>query len=405
MAVFNGQRGWQVGTLAPAFVLALFVFFLGSAWYQLSLEGKQALNFDFKVFWSAGRLAYLGEPLAAFDVERLIDVHQAYKEGEWGPWLYPPAFLLAMQPLGALTFSQAWAVFSAISILALVLAVRPFSGGILPVWFAFALPPALLPSLYLGQTAALWTAGLLAALAALRDHRYVLAGIFIGLLTLKPQLGLLIPVALIACGAWRTIASAVITTIAISVFATLVFGAEYWLELREMMSVHADKIRDGIGSNPYMVSPYSLLASLGFGELFALILQWLITALAAIAVFLAWRSIKVGFDLRVAVLILGILLSTPYLWHYEAALLAMAALFLLRAGVLTQRPWGILLAAAMWIGVTPAFLFDAFRDSTVFSLRLLFFPILILACLVCLRALISELRRPSELSAHDEVFP
>ncbi|MCX8955274.1 hypothetical protein OU790_17765, partial [Ruegeria sp. NA] len=132
---------------------------------------------------------------------------------------------------------------------------------------------------------------------------------------------------------------------------------------------------------------------------------WLITALSGVAVFLAWRSPKVNFDLRVAVLMLGIVLSSPYLWHYEVALLAMTALFLLRAGILTRQPWGIALAAAMWIGVSPAFLFDAFRESTVFSLRLLFFPILILASLVCFRALIFSLRKPSELSAHDEVIP
>ena len=227
LAVFAGTRGWQVGTLVPALVLAVFVFWLGSVWYELSVQGETALNFDFKVFWAAGRLAFLGEPLAAFDIDRLIEVHQAAEVGDWMPWSYPPTFLVAMQPLGALTFPQAWAVFSVVSIVALALAVRPFSGGILPVWFAFAMPPAILPSLYVGQTTALWVAGLLAALAAFRGRRYILAGFFIGLLTLKPQLGLLIPVALIACGAWRTIASAAVTTIVISALATLVVGIEY----------------------------------------------------------------------------------------------------------------------------------------------------------------------------------
>ena len=172
-----------------------------------------------------------------------------------------------------------------------------------------------------------------------------------------------------------------------------------------MMSEHFDQIQRLISGHTHMLSPYSLLASLGIEDRIALTLQWLITALAGLAVFLAWRSAKVGFDLRVAVLMLGITLSTPYLWHYEAALLAMAALFLLRAGVLTQRPWGLMLAAIMWIGVSPVFLINAFAHSSVVSLRLAFAPILILACLVCLRALITSLRKPSEYSAHDEVLP
>ncbi len=405
LAIFAGRRGWQVGTLVPAFVLALFVFWLGSVWYELATNGRTALGFDFKVFWGAARLAHLGEPLAAFDTQRLQDVHQASVGDDWMPWSYPPAFLVLLQPLGALTYSQAWAVFSLVSIVAMALAVRPFAGGIAPVWLAFAMPPALLPNLYMGQTTGLWAAGLLAALAAFRDRQYILAGIFIGLLTLKPQLGLLIPVALIACGAWRTILSATVTAIILSVSATLVVGLEYWTEMRDMMGVHFEIIRKYIPNNILMISPYSMLAGLGVNEKLALILQYSITALAAVTVFVAWRSPKIGFDLRAAILILGIVLSTPYLWHYEAGLLALAALFLLRAGILTQRPWGLTLAAAMWIGDAPMFLYNLFSYTGTFSMRLVFAPVLILACLVCLRALITNLRKPPAPSAHDEVFP
>ncbi|KIC43019.1 hypothetical protein RA27_06775 [Ruegeria sp. ANG-R] len=404
LSIFAGRRGWQVGLLVPAFVLALFLFWIGSAWVAVVDQGKMALAIDFKVFWAAGHLAHLGDPLAAFDVNRLAEVHETSKGEDWMPWSYPPSFLLALKPLGALPFSEAWAIFSAISIVAMFLAVRPFSCGIVPVWFAFALPPAILPNLYMGQTTGLWIAGLLAALAALKNDRFILAGFFIGLLTLKPQLGLLIPLALIASGSWRTIISAVVTTIAISLLATLVVGVGYWTEMQQMMGVHFETIRYSIYSNKQMLSPYSLLAGIGVRESVALALQWVITALAGAAVVVAWRNPKIGFDLRAAVLILGISLSTPYLWFYESGLLAIAALFLLRAGILTKTRWHLLLAAAMWIGIGPASHIVMFRVSETLSLRLVFAPILILACAVCLHALIAALRKPTESYVNDEVF-
>ncbi|MEX0307502.1 MAG: glycosyltransferase family 87 protein [Ruegeria sp.] len=404
LSIFSGRRGWQVGLLVPAFVFALFLFWIGSAWYAVVDQGKMSLAIDFKVFWAAGHLAHLGDPLAAFDINRLAEIHEASMEDEWMIWSYPPAFLVALKPLGALSFSQAWAIFSAISIVAMFLAVRPFACGITPVWFAFALPPAILPNLYMGQTTALWTAGLLAALAALQNGRLVLAGFFIGLLTLKPQLGLLIPLALVASGAWKTIISATITTIVISLMATLVVGVGYWAEMRDMMELHFETIRYSIQSMTLMLSPYSLLASIGLPDSVALALQWTLTALAGVAVFVAWRNPKVGFDLRAAVLILGISLSAPYFWFYEAGLVAMAALFLLRAGVLTTTPLRLVLAAAMWIGIGPATHFVLFKMTETLSLRLVFAPILILACAVCLQALIVTLRKPATPYVNDEVF-
>ncbi|SDW30247.1 Protein of unknown function [Ruegeria halocynthiae] len=404
LSIFAGRRGWQVGLMVPLFVLALTLFWVGSGWYAVVVQGKMSLSVDFKVFWAAGHLAHLGDPLAAFDIDRLSEVHEASKEDDWMPWSYPPSFLVALMPLGALSFSPAWAMFTVISLVAMLLAIRPFACGIVPVWLAFAFAPAMLPNFYMGQTTALWAAGLLGALAALKHERFVLAGFFIGLLTLKPQLGLLIPLALIASGSWRTIMSATVTTLVISLLSTLVVGVDYWSEMRHMMGVHFEEIQGSIHLNTLMLSPYSLIAGIGLPEPVALATQWILTGLSGIAVFVAWRSPKVDFDLRAAVLILGISLSTPYFWFYEAGLLAIATLFLLRAGVLTKTPLRLALAAAMWIGIGPATHLVLFKMTDTLSLRLVFAPILILACAVCLQALISKLRKPADTYLIDEVL-
>ena len=86
-------------------------------------------------------------------------------------------------------------------------------------------------------------------------------------------------------------------------------------------------------------------------------------------------------------LLIAILLSQPYLWYYESALLAPAALFLIRARVLslTHLP-GLLLLAAMWLGLGPAILVQ-FLSGVEVSLRMVFAPILLLTLAVTLRAL------------------
>ncbi len=404
LQIFAGRRGWQLGILVPALVLGVFAIWLGQGWFEIATDGKTGFPIDFRVFWAAAKLAHMGEPLSAFSLDSLLDIHKVVTEDDWMPWLYPPAFLAVLQPLGALSFPAAWLVFSLVSILAMVLAVRPLSEGIVPVWFAFALPPAVLPNLFMGQTAALWMAGLIAALAALKNDRQVLAGVFIGLLTLKPQLGILIPFALLASGAWRTILSASVTTIAISVLPTLLYGTDYWHELRNIMQLHAVVVREAIAGNNLMLSPYSTLASLGLPEPISLAVQWGITALAAVLVTLTWRSPRICFDLRAATLTLAAMLSSPYLWFYESALIAAPALFLLRAGVLTKSPWGLALAGAMWLGAAPAFFAFLFRGEANQSIRLLFAPLLYLSCLVCFCAVIQRLRRPDYSSAKDEVF-
>ena len=55
-----------------------------------------------------------------------------------------------------------------------------------------------------------------------------LAGIAAGLLTIKPHLGLLIPIAYLAAGCWRAMAAAALTAVVFAALSVLAFGAEPW---------------------------------------------------------------------------------------------------------------------------------------------------------------------------------
>ena len=383
LAVFDHRRGWQLGLLGAALTLMFCVIFIGGAVVEIGEKGLISFSVDFYVFWAAAKLALAGTPLDAFSVERITEA-AGLVNSDWMPWAYPPGFLLIISPLGALPFAPAWAVFTLVSLAAVIWATRPFAGGRIQVLAAAALAPAMLPCLLVGQTTLLWIAGLLAALAALRDGRPVLAGLFIGLLTLKPQLGLLIPVALLACGAWRTIMSATLTAVVAAGIPTLIYGTAYWGSMLAMMSEHGEMVRGAIGRLDLMVSPYSAMAGLGVPETTALLLQWTIAAVAACAVFVVWRKPTASFDLRAAVLLTAIPLASPYLWHYESALLAPAALFMLRAGIVTTRPLPAALGLAMWLGLgAPAIAFVLTGEQYAF--RAIHVPVAFIAFAACLR--------------------
>jgi hypothetical protein len=349
LQAFGGNRTALVVFLGVSGALFLMAIVVAVAFILTADGTPRTLDSDFRVFWAAARILLSGDPLAAFDDARL-DLEYGEVTEAWMPWLYPPGYLFLIAPFGLLSYAVAFLAMTLISVAAMALAARPFSGGVRPVWAALALAPAYLPPLVIGQNSLIWLAVLLAALHALRTGRPVLAGVIIGCLTLKPQLGLLIPIALLAAWQWRTILAAAATTILLAALPTLVTGVAYWQLLVEKLGLHADRMVTLIGELDLTVGPFFLASMLGLPTPAALALQWAITGIAALSVFVFWRSPRIGFDAKAALLLTAILLSAPYLWYYEAAMMPAIGLFLLRAGILTTRPLHLVLLLLLWIG-------------------------------------------------------
>lgn len=346
---FAGNRASLVVVLGTSLTLFFCIVVVATAFIVTSQDGVRTLGSDFRVFWAAARLFLAGSPLAALDHATLTAEYNTVTE-DWMPWLYPPGYLLLVAPFGVMPYAYAFLAMTVLSILAIALASRPFVGGVKPVWAAMTLAPAYLPTLIIGQNSLVWLSVLLAALAALRSGRAVVAGVLIGCLTLKPQLGLMIPFALLAAGQWRTLFAATGTAIALAVLPTLVVGLEYWPRLAEVMAEHADRMVLLVNDLVLTVSPFSLATLMGLSTSTALVLQGGMTALAALSVFLFWRSGRIGFDAKAALLLIAILLSAPYLWYYEAAMMAAIGLFMVRAGIVTTSPPHLVLLVLLWIG-------------------------------------------------------
>jgi hypothetical protein len=389
-----GRRTAQAVFVGCGLTVIFTVAILLTAFITTSEDGVRALATDYRVFWGAARLALQGEFLATFDMARLAAVHNVQPE-EWMPWLYPPGYLFLIAPFGIPSYAVSFLIATLISAAAIAWAVRPFVAGSTTALWAFALAPAYLPALLLGQNTLIWFAVLLVALAALRDGRWTLAGICIGCLTLKPQLGLMIPVALLAAGHWRVILAASVTAVLLALIPTLIVGLDYWPLFLERLDEQGDRLIYSIRNLDLMVGSYYLFVQLGLTPDQGLVAQALLALISAASVFLVWRNDTTGFDAKVAVLLTAIFLSAPYLWYYEAAIMALAGLFMLRAGILRRTVPHLVLLAVLWFGAGLQAM-NIFVDlgNERFPWAFINTPTMVLCLILCLAHYLSSRRVP-----------
>jgi len=79
------------------------------------------------------------------------------------------------------------------------------------------------------------TASLFGAALLFLERRPVLAGVFFGCVTYKPQFGILVPLALVAFRQWRALVSAGVTAAFLASASIAVFGTDVWSALPQQL--------------------------------------------------------------------------------------------------------------------------------------------------------------------------
>jgi arabinofuranan 3-O-arabinosyltransferase len=184
-----------------------------------------------------------------------------------------------------------------------------------------------------------------------RERRPALAGVFLGLLTYKPQFGLLFPLVLIADRRWLTIAVACAVAAGMAAASWLVFGIASWQAFVHWLPITGHRILgEGRADFGRLQSLYGLVRATGGSETFAWSVQAAGSLAAAVGVVWLWRS-RAPFDLKAAALAAAALIATPYIYMYDLAVLAVGVGFLLRyaleRGVSTAEIMGLSAAGAL----------------------------------------------------------
>jgi len=261
--------------------------------------------------------------------------------------LYPPQVSLIFVPLAMLDYAHAlglWWVFNAAVYVLCCWAIwrqcptlRRYGGLVVLLTIAF---PEFFNVIAWGQTSILALACFSGVFLLLRGKREFLAGVVLGCLIYKPQLGLAAAIVFVSVGAWKVIAGAIVGSA-----AELMVGAMYYGlgPMREWITrmLHVRSVLPLLEPRPYqthclrtfwsMILPWEPLA----------LEIYVVSALVILALTVSvWRRKYVPLALRYSVILLATVLVSPHLTVYDLAILS-PAILLLADWATGHVQWGI----------------------------------------------------------------
>lgn len=275
-----------------------------------------ALHNDFVVFWPAGHLA-IGR-----DAARIYDPvwFAAWQSGHIGRgiaanllYFYPPPNLLICMILAPFNFMDGYLIWSVVLTAIGVIALRRSQVPWPVIGFGLA-NAAFLLNLLVGQfgfmTGALFIASILAI-----DRKPRAAGALLGALVIKPQAGLIGPIALLARRRYDGLAIGGIVVGFLCVAVTIICGWAIWpafvehgmATARSMLIAPYPNASENFG-----VSAFWMIRSLRGSVAFAEAGQAICTVGAVVWCWIAWRRVRPDRIALAALTVSLTLLATPY---------------------------------------------------------------------------------------------
>ena len=291
------------------------------------------LGADFIDPWSASWLALHSTPAAAYDIARLWAVERAavaYPSVGFAGFHYPPIYLLIVLPLAMLPYVWSlavWTVATLSAYLAILWRIDPERDSL---WLAIAFPGALV-NLTNGQNGFL-TVALLGSALLLLERRPILAGVMFGLMSYKPQFGLLVPLFLLATGRWRALGAATITVVLLAALSLAMFGAQTWQAFFASIAFTRHVVLEQGGSGfEKLQSSFASARLWGFGVATSYAVQAAVSLTTATVAIWVWVRSS-DYWLQAAALATGTLLMSPYMMDYDLVVLALPIAWLALEG-------------------------------------------------------------------------
>ncbi|MEM1278203.1 MAG: glycosyltransferase family 87 protein [Pseudomonadota bacterium] len=299
---------------------------------------------DFSAFWTAGKLALAGEPMVVWDkaaFQAALETGEG-PEGSYLPWFYPPTFHMLVTPFGALPFPLGFGLWSLLGAGLFWLTMRHVNPG---RFTPTVVAPAIFLALAIGNNALLFGAAL--ALALTQIQRPVIAGLAISLLSLKPGLGPVIALALLAGRRWSIIVWASLGSLGLAAAATAIFGFPYWLAFLDSLEIAVNRITPQAEETRRMISWFAFARLEGWEREAASALHIGIFVTITACTMFVWSLRGISHDWQCAALCLAVALTSPHAFHYEMVYSLVAIAFMIRGGL---GPVGWLLCGLLWLG-------------------------------------------------------
>src|SRR5208282_1403565 len=325
MSVRSQRSSWfdyVVLAAGTASIALLVVHFVGTHY---------AVRNDFATFWTVSHLLWQGRLGDIYDPPRFEALYRALFGGNPGDlarfWPYPPNALFLIAPLALLPSYLSYLAWCIVTLALFAASIRSFFGDNRRV-LMLALAPSSCANIIMGQTGFLTSALLVGGLAMI-DRRPLAAGLLFGLLSFKPQLGLMLPLALAAARLWKPFVAAALTALVVATASVAVFGIEAWRSyLKVTVPFELDYAAHYAG--PFILkAPTVFVAArlIGAPANFAYLLQAVALLAAAGIVIWAFRRMRERRS-QAAVLLVGTALASPHLHVYDMSIVSVAAVIL-----------------------------------------------------------------------------
>jgi alpha-1,2-mannosyltransferase len=293
---------------------------------------------DFLHFYILGLVAREHRPLDLYDMKaqsKLASARVPQAAGiDYLP-LYPPQVSMLFGPLAHFSYATAlaiwWIVSTAIYFLCCYWIWRACPGlqahGVTVAILAAAFP-AFFHLIAWGQTPALALLCFTAMYVCLRGKRDFLAGVVLGCLAFKPQLGLAAAVIFLGIGAWRVVIGAALSATGQFLAGILFYGTQAfhdWLWMMRNVRAALPFLEPKIYQTHCLRTFWSMLIprpDLSFA-------LYLITAVSVLAMTISlWRYRSASLNVRFSALLFATVLIAPHLTVYDLVILAPALLLL-----------------------------------------------------------------------------
>jgi Glycosyltransferase family 87 len=304
---FSSAKPWHAFAGLLVVLLACFSYRLMS-FHELTRFG------DFSALWSYARIALsqgaavLYDPAALHAQQVALGMEDKFLQ----PYPYPPIFLLLIEPIGMLSMNAAFLVFMGLTLIAYGCAIFVGSKPLKITTLAIAIIPTTSATISCGQTGFL-SAALLIGGVRLASAYPAMGGMLIGILAYKPQLGVLIPLAMASAGLWRAAVTATVTILGLVLASGLVFGWALWPAWFAYLPIYNAEF------HPELVWLSSSIADtaryLGMAPRFAYGMQIVAGSFAA---WLTWRACRGGMTpVAITVLAVATFFVTPHAFIYD----------------------------------------------------------------------------------------
>ena len=341
------KSGRQV-PVASVIAFVLIGICLLFAWQRFVMFGHpesisgRAYN-DLNVFVLVGRLALAGHLQDAYSSSALHLAQVADGSmGNFMPWGYPPLFDLVVTGLAMMSLTAAFVALILVPFLATLWLIRRLAGPQFS-YVVICVFPGFMDTLLCCQNGFL-TATLFGCFALASLAGRAVAGVPLGLMIIKPHLGVLIAVQTLVTGRGRALAVATGVVVATSALATLAFGPQVWGWFLHAAHEVSGALADARFTLFFMISPYSTVRAMGLSAPAAFAIQTVL-AVGCVAATVMMARRRIDPRILQGMVILMSLAVSPYAFEYDTPILGIAAALL--AGPVMERAQKWQLAAIL----------------------------------------------------------